>query len=252
MLISPNNNESPWWWREDTPSLTWGFTSRRGGFSSGPYAGLNLATHVGDDPSDVHRNRAWLAQDLKVSGEHVRYLNQVHGSTVATFAADADGPVPDADGSVTTTAGVALVVMVADCVPVIMADPDAGVIGVSHAGRPGMVAHVVPNTVDRMRELGARNISAVVGPSISARQYEVESDLRDAVATVEPLAASVTGWGTPAVDVAAGVLAQLRRCDVAIRCVAGCSATSPALYSYRRDGVTGRFAGIVMLKSTAA
>lgn len=251
MLIAPSSLESPWWWREDSQDLTWGFTSRRGGFSSGVHQGLNLALHVGDDAAVVAQNRSWLAADLNLPVDRVRYMDQVHGCDVATISADSlAGQIPSVDGAVTADRGVALVVMVADCVPVVLADIHAGVIGVAHAGRPGMVAGVVPATIAAMRDLGATKIAARVGPSISARQYEVEASLRDAVAEVEPLAASVTGWGTPAVDVAAGVLSQLARCGVDTQTVAGCSASSSDLYSYRRDGQTGRFAGVVMLPET--
>src|SRR5690606_21464239 len=106
---------------------------------------------------------------------------------------------------------------------------------------------VVPATLAKMQELGARQREAVVGPSVCARCYEVPAEMRDAAASVEPVSAGVSWTGTPAVDVAAGVVAQLTRENVSVRWLPGCTRENPDLYSYRRDGQTGRFAGIVRL-----
>ena len=110
-----------------------------------------------------------------------------------------------------------------------------------------MVQGVVPATVARLRELGATSIEAVVGPSVCPRCYEVPEAMRDEAAAVEPTSASVTWTGTPAIDVAAGVVAQLAREGIALRWLSGCTRERDDLYSYRRDGTTGRFAGVVRL-----
>jgi copper oxidase (laccase) domain-containing protein len=114
-----------------------------------------------------------------------------------------------------------------------------------HAGRPGLVAGVVPAAVAAMRGLGADTIDAVVGPSVCGRCYEVPEAMRSDVAAVVPVAATVSWSGTPAVDVAAGVVTQLREAGVTVRWVPGCTRERPDLYSYRREASTGRFAGVV-------
>ncbi|RAE62500.1 laccase domain-containing protein, partial [Burkholderia multivorans] len=118
-----------------------------------------------------------------------------------------------------------------------------------HAGRPGMAAGIVSETLSAMRELGAREIHAVIGPSVCPRCYEVPASLRDEVAAVEPVAASVSVSGTPALDVAGAVAEQLRREGAVIDHFSRtCSRESEDLYSYRRSRRTGRFAGVVWLQ----
>jgi YfiH family protein len=138
-------------------------------------------------------------------------------------------------------------VRTADCVPVLLAAAEAGVIGAAHAGRAGMVGGVVPASVERMRALGAREITAWIGPSICGRCYEVPRMLRDEVARVEPVTAATTKWGTPAIDVAAGVRVQLERAGVDVQEATGCTRERADLYSYRRDGPgSGRQAGVIV------
>lgn len=235
------------------------FTDRWGGFSSAPYASLNLAFHVGDDETAVLANRASVAAALGLREENMKYVNQVHGTTVVAW--DASGAfdphtgdrvqaeVVTADAHVTAEDATALVVLVADCVPVVVADPDLGIIGAIHAGRKGMASGVVPRTIEAMRALGARSIQAAIGPSICPRCYEVGEDMRRDVAAREPVTASVSSVGSPALDVAAGVAEQLRRlgCSI-VEFASDCTRESPELFSYRRDSTTGRFAGIVWLK----
>ncbi len=110
-----------------------------------------------------------------------------------------------------------------------------------------MAAGVVGAAVTALRDLGATSLQAVVGPSVCARCYEVPAALRDDVAEAVPVAASVSATGTPAIDVAAGVLQQLHDVGVPVEVVRGCTVERPDLFSHRRDGVTGRFAGVVAL-----
>jgi polyphenol oxidase len=224
-------------------------TDRREGVSTPPYAGLNLGGHVGDAEADVTSNRAALAVNMGLPVDRLIFMNQVHGDTVARVEGPWPGPAAAADALVTTTAGLALVVLVADCVPVLLADPDAGVVGVAHAGRPGLAAGVVLRLVEAMRDLGARSIVGRLGPSVCRRCYEVPAALRDEVAAVSPVAASVDRHGMPALDIAAGVLAQLAPLCAAIDQLPGCTRETADLYSYRRDGVTGRFAGLATLSA---
>lgn len=242
-----------WWWRGRRGSAALGFTRRDGGSSTGEWSGLNLGAHVGDDPHAVEDNRAAVLVALQHLSGAARaprpvFMQQVHGATVRVLddAADRAEPAPASDGVVTALPDVALFTLVADCTPVLLCDDMAGVIGAAHAGRPGMLSGVVPATVAAMRDLGAREITAVVGPSVCGRCYEVPETMRSEAIATEPVSGSVTWTGTPAIDVAAGVVEQLRRAGVEITWVPGCSREEPALYSYRRDGMTGRFAGVIV------
>ena len=149
-------------------------------------------------------------------------------------------------GSSLAPRDLALAVLVADCVPVLLHDVRAGVVGAVHAGRPGMVAGIVGRAVTAMRDLGATSVSATVGPSVCGRCYEVPADMATRPRRRSPASAARSWTGTPAIDVAAGVVEQLAAADVAVQWVPGCTRESGDLYSYRRDGVTGRFAGVVV------
>ena len=227
------------------------FTDRWGGVSSAPYAELNLGGAVGDDPDAVRTNRARAAARLGLDPAHVVWMNQVHGRRVVVVEGPwGEDPPPEADAVVTTRPGLALAVLVADCTPVLLADPEASVAAAVHAGRPGMVAGVVPAAVHVMVELGARpdRIQARTGPAVCGRCYEVPEAMRAEVAAVEPAAAATTSWGTPAVDVVAGVHAQLARLGVHDRTRSTvCTRESADHFSYRRERITGRLAGYVWL-----
>ncbi len=150
-----------------------GFTGRSAGRGGGAYAGLNLGGHVGDAVADVEANREALALEVDLSRERLVFMNQVHGSDVVEVDAPWDGEAPAVDGIVTRATDLALAVLVADCVPVLLHDVRAGVVGAVHAGRPGMVGGIVGRAVTAMRDLGATSLSATVGPSVCGRCYEV-------------------------------------------------------------------------------
>ncbi|MET8475046.1 peptidoglycan editing factor PgeF [Streptomyces sp. NPDC006422] len=228
------------------------FTDRWGGVSAAPYEELNLGGAVGDEPEAVLRNRELAARALGLDASRVVWMNQVHGPDVAVvdgpWATEAD--IPCVDALVTTRRGLALAVLTADCTPVLLADPVAGVAAAAHAGRPGMVAGVVPAAVGAMVERGAEpeRIIARTGPAVCGRCYEVPAAMRDEVAAVEPAAYAETSWGTPAVDVTAGVHAQLERLGVRDRERSTvCTLESHDHFSYRRDKATGRLGGYVWL-----
>ncbi|WP_420718983.1 peptidoglycan editing factor PgeF [Streptomyces sp. NRRL S-646] len=227
------------------------FTDRWGGVSAVPYEELNLGGAVGDDPEAVRTNRELAAKSLGLEPARVVWMNQVHGAAVAEVDAPwGDRPVPEVDAVVTSQRGLALAVLTADCTPVLLADPVAGIVAAVHAGRPGMVAGVVPAAVRAMTELGAEpgRIVARTGPAVCGRCYEVPDAMRAEVAAVEPAAYSETSWGTPAVDVTAGVHAQLERLGVHDRVQSPvCTIESGDHFSYRRDRTTGRLAGYVWL-----
>jgi YfiH family protein len=219
--------------------------------SAVPYEELNLGGAVGDDPDAVRTNRELAAKSLGLDPARVVWMNQVHGPDVAVIDEPwGDRPVPEVDAVVTTRRGLALAVLTADCTPVLLADPDAGVVAAAHAGRPGMVAGVVPATLAAMVELGAEpgRIVARTGPAVCGRCYEVPDAMRAEIAAVEPAAYAETSWGTPAVDVTAGVHAQLERLGVRDREQSPvCTLESGDHFSYRRDRTTGRLAGYVWL-----
>lgn len=227
-------------WQEERFGVVRAVTDRSTGVSAGRYAGLNLGAHVQDEPSAVAENRRLLADRL---GVPVVYMEQCHAAEVAVVDGVPDEP-PRCDAVVTRSPDVALAVLVADCVPVLLSG-SGGVVGAVHAGRPGMVAGVVPRTLEVMAGLGAGEVEAVVGPSVCGRCYEVPEGMRAQAAAVQPVSATVSWTGTPALDVAAGVVSQLHEAGVAVTWVPGCSRERADLYSYRRDGVTGRFAGVV-------
>jgi YfiH family protein len=242
-------------WREQLPvdpaiggrGVDWGFTSSTGGSSVGDFASLNLGGHVGDDRFTVESNRALVAAALDVQRDHLLFMSQCHGSDVVLVDGPWEGESPAVDGLVTTATDLALAVLVADCTPVLLVDRAAGVAAAVHAGRPGMMSGIVGRVVEAMSDLGARSIVAVVGPSVCGRCYEVPEQMRAQAAQISPVAAAISWQGTPAIDVAAGVVDQLQARSVAVRWIPGCSRECEELFSYRRAHRTGRFAGVVRL-----
>ncbi|MEU4797356.1 peptidoglycan editing factor PgeF [Streptomyces sp. NPDC023327] len=228
------------------------FTDRWGGVSAVPYEELNLGGAVGDDPGAVRENRTLVAASLGLDPARVVWMNQVHGRDVVVVDGPwgSDAEIPAVDAVVSARRGVALAVLTADCTPVLLADPVAKVAAAAHAGRPGMVAGVVPAAVEAMVGLGADpgRILARTGPAVCGHCYEVPEAMRAEVAAVEPAAHAVTSWGTPALDVSAGVHAQLERLGVRDRARSPvCTRESGDHFSYRRDRTTGRLAGYVWL-----
>lgn len=222
------------------------FTDRHGGVSAPPYDTLDLH---GTDPArqgEFEANLSLVTEAFDVPV--VATMRQVHGHDVAIVGTvPAQGIV--SDGLVTTARNVALCVRVADCVPVVLADPDEGILGVVHAGRRGIVEGVVTSTVDAMQALGAGDMHAWIGPYVCGGCYEVPESMRAELAALEPGAWATTTWGTPALDLGAAVVAQLHARDVEVANVSTCTRESPDFYSYRRDGEeTGRFAGLVVLR----
>ncbi|WP_406167225.1 peptidoglycan editing factor PgeF [Streptomyces canus] len=227
------------------------FTDRWGGVSAAPYEELNLGGAVGDDPEAVGTNRELAAKSLGIDPDRVVWMNQVHGADAVVVSEPwGERPVPQVDAIVTAERGLALAVLTADCTPVLLADPVAGIAAAAHAGRPGMVAGVVPAALRAMTELGAdpARIVARTGPAVCGKCYEVPEEMRADVAAVEPAAHAETSWGTPSVDVTAGVYAQLDRLGVRDRQQSPvCTLESGDHFSYRRDRTTGRLAGYVWL-----
>lgn len=213
----------------------------------------NLASHVGDDPQAVADNRERLRRRL--AARRLVFVRQVHGRDVAVV--DESGPAGvveldlAADALVTTAPDTALAVVVADCLPVMLADPVAGVVAAAHAGRPGLAAGVLLATLQVMGDLGARpdRTVALIGPGVCGGCYEVPPAMRTEVAAGLPGAAATTRWGTPALDLPAAAVRQLGDAGVTVRRDPRCTLETAELFSHRRDGrdrPTGRFAGWVM------
>lgn len=226
------------------------FTGRAGGVSTGEFRALNLARHVGDEPNRVARNRAMLAAELGLEPAAVVFADQVHSADVHVLPATGPVPVVTADALVTDRRDVALAIMVADCLPVLLVDAAAGVIGAAHAGRPGLLAGVLEATVEAMQGLGARpeRLTASIGPSVCGGCYEVPAAMREAGAALLPAAAATTRWGTPSLDLRAGAVQALGRRGVpagSIETAHPCTVEDEDYFSYRRQGRTGRFAGII-------
>ena len=260
---------------ELAPGVHFLFTGRGGGVSAPPYDTLNLGGAVGDDPAAVAENRRLTARACGLADGRLAWMRQVHGvavryADVGSAENDAVGseefraggrpltaepagqPPPEADASFTDVPGLGLGVLVADCAPVLLADPEARIVGVAHAGREGMAAGVVTELLSAMSAAGAdpARMHAVIGPHICGGCYEVPAELRDRIAGKVPESGCVTRKGTPGVDVGAGVEAQLARAGVAsVSSDPRCTAETPSLYSYRRDGRTGRLAGLIWLAS---
>jgi len=218
------------------------FTSRIGGLSTGPFAERNLATHVGDDAEAVAANRRALAAELRL--DRVVFMQQVHGTDVAVVDRTTPSDIADVDALVTDVPGVALAVLVADCVPVVIAGTRAA--AVAHAGRRGVQHDIVTRTVAALRDLDQGPLRAWLGPAICGACYEVPADMQAEVAGVVPEARSTTRQGTAGLDLRRGVAAQLRAAGVsAVNMSDICTAEDPSYFSYRRDGLTGRMAGVV-------
>ena len=219
--------------------------------SGAPWSQANLALHVEDRPEDVHANRQRLARALGLDVGRLVFAQQVHGAGVAVVDGPSDGPVAGIDALVTATPGLALVMMAADCLPVLLADLDAGVVAAAHAGRSGLVAGVLQEVLAAMRRLGAtaRGTTAVLGPAACGRCYELPAELADAVERRVPGARSTTRAGTAAADLTRGATGLLHAAGIErVRAVGGCTIEQPQrFFSYRRDGRTGRHAGLVWL-----
>lgn len=226
------------------------FTSRAGGASSSPYDSFNLAHHVDDEPEKVAANRTRLAGTLDVDAGSVVWMEQLHTNTVTVVDKPQSEPVEATDALVTTTGGLVLAVMVADCVPVLLADHSNGVAAAVHAGRRGARNGIVKEAVKKMVELGAEPASTqvVMGPAACGRHYEVPKEMADDVEAHLPGSRTRTDQGTWGLDIRVGLIRQLMSLGItAIDSHPACTIEDESFFSHRRDGETGRQAGLIWL-----
>ena len=216
------------------------FTNRIGGISRRPYESNNLALHVGDDSVSVSKNRRSVAALVGPT----QYMNQNHGDVVA-LVESLTSHDPNSDALVTTHTGIALGVLVADCIPLLLWDEVEHVIAVAHVGRKGLLNEVAMKTVRVMNSLGATRISGMLGPSICGKCYEVSGDIHDEVSTAFPRARSVTSGGTLGLDLPGALSFELLQVGVRVSRSSICTLENPHFFSYRRDGLTGRQAGLI-------
>ena len=221
--------------------MNYSFTDRTGGLSTGAFLSRNLATHVGDDQATVLSNRAELETLL---GVPLQFMNQVHGDAVARVGVEIIAE-PTADALVTQSPGIGLAVMVADCIPLLLASSET--VAAVHVGRRGLMNEVALAAINEMRSRDNSEITAVVGPSICGECYEVSQDIYDEVSKRFPLAASKTRDGGFSLDLSRALIDQLRGLGVRAVDEGRCTVEESNLYSYRRDGVTGRQVGVVWL-----
>lgn len=216
------------------------FTNRTGGESSGAFASLNLGTHVTDNLSDVLANREILSREIGP----IQYMSQVHGNRVAIIE-DVTDEDPTADALVTGIPGISLAVQVADCIPLLLHSPES--VAAVHVGRKGLVNGVALAAIEVMRQMGSSTIEAIIGPAICGSCYEVSQDMYEEVSALHPATQSSTVDGKPALDLIAGLRSVLVGVGIKIRDESRCTRENIDLFSYRRDGITGRQAGIISL-----
>lgn len=222
-------------------------TTRCGGLSLAPWHGFNLASHVGDDPRAVAANRVLLRRELPA--EPV-WLEQVHGTRCVEAAPRVSGA--QADASFTRRRGTVCAVLTADCLPVLLCDDRATVVGIAHAGWRGLAAGVIEATVAAMREPG-RHLMAWLGPAIGPQAFEVGGEVRDRFIAGDRRAESAFAAadnGKWMCDIHR--LARLRLDALGIQRIAATDSCTVrddnSFYSYRRDGVTGRMASLIWLE----
>ena len=222
------------------------FTTRHNGVSLAPYASFNLATHVGDDPASVEANRLRLAEMIGVSRDSLFFMNQVHGREIAFIDENSDSKaVPSVDILISNRPGAALVTLIADCVPLLMYSNN--VAAAVHVGRQGLMAGAVDAAVNAFQSLGisAGEIEAQLGPSICGGCYEVDIEMYREVVAAHP--ATATSEEKRSLDIASGVKARLDYFGISWQESGHCTMHDEGYFSYRRDGVTGRQAGVIVL-----
>jgi len=224
------------------------FTSRNGGVSRAPYESLNLALHVGDDPALVHQNRLILAQQFGYPLESFHFMNQVHGADVAIIDGDSNpNEVPTVDALFTMTPGKVLVTLIADCIPLLLRSPKA--VAAVHVGRQGLVRGAFESALHEFQSRGIapNEIQAELGPSICGQCYEVDATMHRDVTHQIPATSIKTRPESSCLNIESGLISKLEGAGISWKSSGLCTMHDPGFFSYRRDNVTGRQAGIIVL-----
>jgi len=216
------------------------FTDRRGGFSLAPYDSLNLALHVGDETEVVLKNRNSLSN---LTGP-IQFMDQVHGDSFVVVESHSDND-PTCDALITTTPGLALAVLVADCIPLLLSS--STVVAAVHVGRKGLTNLIALKVIDEMRRLGAGPIHAQLGASICGECYEVPEAMSNEVLSTHPLAVSLTKVSTPALNLPRALIGDLVSKGITFEAQVECTFENELFFSYRRQKITGRNAGVIWL-----
>lgn len=229
-----------------TGKANWSFFGRQGGVSKKPFDSLNVADHVKDKEENVFKNREILAENLAMP---LVYIQATHSPNVVNVQSEFPEVHVDTDALVTRETNLGLVIMSADCAPIVLVDPIAHVVGVVHAGWQGMLVGVVANAVEGMFDLGAEpeNLKAIIGPTISAQNFLATQERFDEVKDIVPTAAVKLANGQLAVDIRKGVKHQLAQYQIKTTDLNICTFDTPELFSFRRDPETGRNATVVWL-----
>jgi YfiH family protein len=216
------------------------FTARPGGTSVGAFDSLNLGDHVGDASNSVADNRRIL-QGLLSQTEPI-FMNQVHGNAVAEVDENTQSPIT-ADALITRKKGIPLAVLSADCLPILV--KGESVVAAIHAGRKGILNGIISNTIERIRQKNSGELSATIGPAICEECYEVGLDMYLDAINLEPSLA--TNPKTHCLDLKKAAIRQLQANEVKVSDLGICTAHDSNYFSYRRDGITGRNAGVIVL-----
>ncbi|WP_010525415.1 polyphenol oxidase family protein [Nesterenkonia sp. F] len=239
-----------WWHHAAGAGVRVAFTSSETG---------NLALHVGDAAEqdddgparrEVLARRRMLERRMGVAAGRLRFLEQIHSAEVrdADASGPADGAAPVGDAWVSPDGSHPLAIMVADCLPVLLVGARGdgrAVTGAAHAGRPGLLAGVLERTVERMRDHGAQQVRAWIGPGACGRCYEVPESMHADLTARRPALSSRTRVGTPALDLRAEAQTVLVDHGVSVAELSGCTIEDRTLFSHRREPGRGRFVGVV-------
>ena len=204
--------------------MNYRFTDRTGGISTGAFGSLNLALHVEDDPTVVLENRRLLEEQL---GQSIQYMEQVHGDSVALIGASTSD-MPTADALLTQQSGIALAVMVADCIPLLLSN--AGAVAAVHVGRRGLLNGVSINTLNKLRSLDSSPVTAVIGPSICGSCYEVSQEIFNEVTDRYPASSARTPSGGFSLDLAKALTLELIENGVTVIDESRCTVENDSLF----------------------
>ena len=216
------------------------FTARPGGTSVGPFDSFNLGDHVGDASKNLEDNRQIL-QGL-ISQPKLKFMNQVHGNEVVEVHEDSTSPIT-ADALVTRSKGVPLVVLSADCLPILIKGEN--IVAAIHAGRKGILNGIIGKVIERVRSISDGEYVATIGPAICEKCYEVDLEMYlDAIGREPSLA---TNPDSHCLDLKRAATEQLKIRNIKVVDIGICTAHDLKYFSYRRDGITGRNAGVIVL-----